>query len=84
MTCSAILRVHGKLAPRTCEIHGLGPCPETTQENEGLDWIQRYANAKGWVDRQWIVNEILQHEDGDDNAVHRVLTEASRFLNKDN
>jgi hypothetical protein len=80
MTCSAVLKSEGKPYPRTCEEHGLSPCPEPQIANEGLEWIKRFAEAKGEVDSQWIVNEILQHEDGNDNAVRRVLVEAAKLL----
>lgn len=80
MICNAVLISQGKSYPRTCAVHGLGPCPELKPKREGLQWIQRYARAEGEVNRQWIVNEILQHDDGRDNAVHRVLREAAELL----
>lgn len=82
MTCSAVLKTEGKSYPKTCEVHGLSPCPrpEPSEDNEGMRWIKRYAAAKGEVERQWIVNEILQHEDGNDNSVRRVLIEAAKLL----
>lgn len=80
MDCSSVLRSEGKSYPRTCAVHGLGPCPDPPEDNEGMAWIKRFAEAKGEVDRQWIVNEILQHEDGNDNSVRRVMIEAAKLL----
>lgn len=76
MTCSDVLRRQGKPYPRTCAVHGLNPCVSKIPNSEGLDWINRYADAVGQVDRQWIVDEILQHKDGCENAIHRLLSDA--------
>lgn len=74
MPCNLQLIAEGKPYPRTCEEHGLHVCPPLKSQET---FRERYQAAPGWVQRQWIVNEIMQSADGVENEIHRILSGAT-------